>query len=111
MRLKLPLLLGIVVQKYLGIIDMVFTNFFFSHGLNLNSYFRRKVSYKHHEYSSQSQDDSSVAEETLQDNIGSQPTQSLQQESFTPNPQCEEEEVTGKLMLLSLIIIQYTKNL
>ncbi|CAI9267490.1 unnamed protein product [Lactuca saligna] len=58
---------------------------------------RRKVSYKHYEYSSQSQDDSSVAQETLQDNIGSQPTQSLQQESFTPNPQCEEEEVTGSI--------------
>ncbi|XP_023760869.1 centromere protein C isoform X2 [Lactuca sativa] len=58
---------------------------------------RRKVSYKHHEYSSQSQDDSSVAEETLQDNIGSQPTQSLQQESFTPNLPCEEEEVTGSI--------------
>ena len=79
----------------------------------MNSYFRRKVSYKHYEYSSQSQDDTSVAQETLQDKIVSPfpPTQCLQQESFTPNQQCEEEEVTGKLMLLSLIIIQYTKNL
>ncbi|CAH1442534.1 unnamed protein product [Lactuca virosa] len=58
---------------------------------------RRKVSYKHHEYSSQSQEDTSVAQETLQDNIGSQPTQCLQQESFTPNHQCEEEEVTGSI--------------
>lgn len=66
----------------------------------MNSYFRRKVSYKHYEYSSQSQDDTSVAQETLQDKIVSPipPTQCLQQESFTPNQQCEEEEVTGKLI-------------
>ncbi|CAI9301921.1 unnamed protein product [Lactuca saligna] len=60
---------------------------------------RRKVSYKHYEYSSQSQDDTSVAQETLQDKIVSPipPTQCLQQESFTPNQQCEEEEVTESI--------------
>ncbi|CAH1446298.1 unnamed protein product [Lactuca virosa] len=60
---------------------------------------RRKVSYKHYEYYSQSQEYTSVAQETLQDKIVSPipPTRCLQQESFTPNQQCDEEEVTESI--------------
>lgn len=50
---------------------------------------RRKVSYRHYEYSSQSQDDTSVVQEKLQDNITSPP--------IILNQQYEEDEVPGSI--------------
>ncbi|KVH98032.1 hypothetical protein Ccrd_023776 [Cynara cardunculus var. scolymus] len=58
---------------------------------------RRKTSYKHHEYSSQSKNNTSFAQESLQDNIGSPPALSLQQEPGTPNWESKEDEVSGSI--------------
>lgn len=80
----------------------------------LNSFFRRKVSYKHHTYSSQSQSDAQFSQndtpfsqndmpfsqETLQDNNESQPNHGPQQESITSTCQSKEEEIPGELCFL-----------
>ncbi|KAI3684262.1 hypothetical protein L6452_33483 [Arctium lappa] len=58
---------------------------------------RRKTSYKHHEYSSQSKNDTSFAQETLHDNIESPPVFCSQQESVTPNWKSKEDEVSGSI--------------
>ncbi|GJX05139.1 centromere protein C/Mif2/cnp3 [Tanacetum coccineum] len=52
---------------------------------------RRKTSYKHHVYSSQPESDTSFAQETLQEDIGSQPTFYSQQESVIAGESQEEE--------------------
>ncbi|GKA56996.1 hypothetical protein Tco_0756068, partial [Tanacetum coccineum] len=58
---------------------------------------RRKTSYKHHVYSSQPESDTSFAQETLQEDIGSQPTFYSQQESVIANGESQEEEVAGSV--------------
>nr|GEX13118.1 centromere protein C-like isoform X1 [Tanacetum cinerariifolium] len=58
---------------------------------------RRKTSYKHHVYSSQPESDTSFAQETLQEDIGSQPTFYSQQESVIANGESPEEEVAGSV--------------
>ncbi|KAI3512627.1 hypothetical protein L1887_19945 [Cichorium endivia] len=70
---------------------------------------RRKVSYRHYEYTSQSQDDTSVVKETLQDNTGNPQSQddtsvvkeTLQDNTGSPpiilNQQYEEDEVAGSI--------------
>ncbi|GJT73812.1 centromere protein C/Mif2/cnp3 [Tanacetum coccineum] len=57
---------------------------------------RRKTSYKHHVYSSQPESDTSFAQETLQEDIGSQPTFYSQQESVIAG-ESQEEEVAGSV--------------
>ncbi|KAJ9559571.1 hypothetical protein OSB04_004731 [Centaurea solstitialis] len=53
---------------------------------------RRKATYKHHEYSSQSKNDTSFTQETLQDNIETQPIVCSQQEPVTPHWESKEDD-------------------
>ncbi|KAI3806878.1 hypothetical protein L1987_22796 [Smallanthus sonchifolius] len=58
---------------------------------------RRKISYQHHVYSSQPENDTLLSQETLQDTIESQPIHNSQHESTTPNCQSKEKEVAGSV--------------
>ncbi|XP_076920309.1 uncharacterized protein LOC143581391 [Bidens hawaiensis] len=57
---------------------------------------RRKISYQHHVYSSQPENDTLLSQETLQDTTETQPIQDTQQ-SATPNCQSNEKEVAGSI--------------
>ncbi|KAI3670481.1 hypothetical protein L1987_87816 [Smallanthus sonchifolius] len=54
---------------------------------------RRKISYQHHVYSSQPENDTLLSQATLQDTTESQPIHNSQHESITPNCQSKEKEV------------------
>ncbi|XP_076902341.1 centromere protein C-like [Bidens hawaiensis] len=57
---------------------------------------RRKISYQHHVYSSQPENDTLLSQETLHDTTETQPIQDTQQ-SVTSNCQSNEKEVTGSI--------------